>query len=296
MAGPSLTHVVSVRGLGGSVLQARQDLALPDVAVAHQQELEQEVVGPDRTASVAHPRTRRRLPCPIMRGDPAAFSPNPVSVLPTARFRATGRRRDAGSQIRDSIQDGDSVCGHAVQTESNRATSFQREPPTPTSSLRPLCHQRAQDAPRFYARGRKSSADGSVRLSVSGLRSNNCRISSLRLPARAEVVSRMRTEGRCEGRWSQPCMPSSHWSILSVARATLEADAGDVRQHTSVTLSRTGANERTTSCVGLQNKSMMEHRYCCHHIFKIISYLSFFFIFYLNKHLNTFSIIKREMC
>lgn len=54
-------HVVSVRGLAGSVLQARQDLALPDVAVAHQQELEQEVVRPGRAASVAHPQ------CPIMR-------------------------------------------------------------------------------------------------------------------------------------------------------------------------------------------------------------------------------------
>lgn len=56
--GHSLTHVVSVRGLGGSVLQARQDLALSDVAVPHQQELEQKVVRPGRAASVAHPRGR----------------------------------------------------------------------------------------------------------------------------------------------------------------------------------------------------------------------------------------------
>lgn len=54
----SLTHVVSVWGLGDSVLQARQDLALPDVAVPHQQELEQKVVRPGRAASVAHPRGR----------------------------------------------------------------------------------------------------------------------------------------------------------------------------------------------------------------------------------------------
>lgn len=53
---PSLTHVVPVRGLGRSVLQTRQDLALPHVAVAHQQELEQKVVRPRRAASVAHPR------------------------------------------------------------------------------------------------------------------------------------------------------------------------------------------------------------------------------------------------
>lgn len=51
-----LTHVVAVRGLGGSVLQAGQDLALPHVAVAHQQELEQKVVGARRAASVAHAR------------------------------------------------------------------------------------------------------------------------------------------------------------------------------------------------------------------------------------------------
>lgn len=53
---PPLTHVVAVRGLGGSVLQAGQDLALPHVAVAHQQELEQKVVGARRAASVAHAR------------------------------------------------------------------------------------------------------------------------------------------------------------------------------------------------------------------------------------------------
>lgn len=51
---PPLTHVVAVRGLGGSVLQAGQDLAFPHVAVAHQQELEQKVVGARRAASVAH--------------------------------------------------------------------------------------------------------------------------------------------------------------------------------------------------------------------------------------------------
>lgn len=52
------SHVVSVRRLGGSVLQARQDLSLPDIAVSHQQEFEQKVVRPGRAASVAHPRGR----------------------------------------------------------------------------------------------------------------------------------------------------------------------------------------------------------------------------------------------
>lgn len=49
-----LTRGVTVRGLGRTVLQARQDLALAHVAIAHQQELEQEIIGANRAAPGAH--------------------------------------------------------------------------------------------------------------------------------------------------------------------------------------------------------------------------------------------------
>jgi len=63
--GDILTHVVAVRRLRGSVLQAGQDLPLAHIAVSHQEELEQKVVRLDGTGGpVGHPQ-RVWSPCPI---------------------------------------------------------------------------------------------------------------------------------------------------------------------------------------------------------------------------------------
>lgn len=56
--GEQLTHVVPVGRLGGSVLQAGQDLPLAHVAVPHQQEFQQKIVGFHRASHVAHPPRR----------------------------------------------------------------------------------------------------------------------------------------------------------------------------------------------------------------------------------------------
>lgn len=161
---PSLTHVVSVRRLAGSVLQARQDLSLPHIAVSHQQELEQKVVRSDRAASVAHPRGRWQLPRPIMRRDSAACNlpppPPPLAPVNTPvqsqkNSRDTRKvQQNKSAMIKvpprstaETVNMQHTVWSDCVQ----RASSVQRETPT-TIRRRALCHPHAQDAPRFYAR------------------------------------------------------------------------------------------------------------------------------------------------
>ncbi len=164
--GHSLTHVVSVRGLGGSVLQARQDLALSDVAVPHQQELEQKVVRPGRAASVAHPRGRWQLSCPIMRWDPAAWSLTPSSPPLTPGSKARRRERETRKVRRNKsatvklpprsttetlrVFTCNKQFGDPVQIVSGRATSVQCEPPTPIKGYCVLCAIRAHRTRRAF--------------------------------------------------------------------------------------------------------------------------------------------------
>lgn len=206
----SLTHVVSVRGLAGSVLQTRQDLALPDVAVAHQQELEQKVVRPGRARSVAHPRAWWQLPCPIMRRDPAAES---LTYLLRPGPKREDRRRVKSEEINPRWLQKSTIRTLRVLTCSRLVSGFRSSPgDLQVSSVNQRHRQLSEDrVPPNHARSvpsartgraallrtkvKKSSADGPS--SAPGLQDWRRRAhgSSLRLPAPAEAVSRVGMEG-----------------------------------------------------------------------------------------------------
>lgn len=61
----TLTHIVSIRRLAGSVLEARQNLPLSDIAVPHQKKLQQEIVSLNGAGSMGHPHGWESL-CPIV--------------------------------------------------------------------------------------------------------------------------------------------------------------------------------------------------------------------------------------
>lgn len=52
----TLTHVVTIWRLAGSVLEARQYLSLSHIAVPDQEKLEQKIVSLGGAGSVVHPR------------------------------------------------------------------------------------------------------------------------------------------------------------------------------------------------------------------------------------------------
>lgn len=153
----ALTHVVAVGRLGGAVLQAGQDLALAHVAVAHQQELQQEVVGSPRAARLAHPPRRlssrgpsrgpgrwrhgggqrcgRAAACPALAGSAAVPSRRRRCVRRPCQRRGTSAARVMNGGARLSQQTAPASCRGSRRRRGGSAGRQSRpaRPPVPTS-------------------------------------------------------------------------------------------------------------------------------------------------------------------
>lgn len=145
-----LTVAVGIGGLGGAVLQALQDLPLPHVAVAHQQELEQVIVALHRAALGAHSASHRRGgPARILRPPASGCGLCPAAAHRRPRIFRRGRAGTCGGEGGGGGGGGGGAeegPGPARPRSAPAADTAPLHPPTRTKRHRPT-GTRARPAP-----------------------------------------------------------------------------------------------------------------------------------------------------